>query len=396
MSTNDFDVAVVGLGALGSAAAYHSAIKGAKIIGFEQFDFGNVHGSSHDTSRIVRTSYGQPEYVALARAAYKDWADLERRSGLQMLTITGGVAFFPKPDESASKENTAGTNEFEKSMTAAGFARSLDENGIPYELLDSQEVNVRWPQFNIPKGVETIYTADSGIVHASRSVTAMQYQARAHGAVLKEKTRVDRIIPDRNGVVVETSQGRFHAAKVILAADAWINKLLAPLDAEIPLTVMQEQVTYYKPTDISPFHETKFPVWIWAGEKYFYGFPSYGEPTVKAGRDTSNNLMTPEERTFVPSENLLNELTSFMDGIIPTKGQPLRTVTCQYAITPDRQFIISQLKKHKNIIVGLGGGHAFKFAPAIGRVLAELAIDGTTTDDVSRFGIPKTGLDSKL
>lgn len=397
MSTNDdFDVAVVGLGALGSAAAYQAAIKGARVIGFEQFDFGNVHGSSHDTSRIVRTSYGQAEYVALARAAYKDWAELERRSGLQMLTITGGLAFFPKPDKSAAGGNGADANEFEKSMTAAGFSSSLDANGIPYELLDSQEVNTRWPQFNLPKGVDTIYTADSGIVHASRSVAAMQYQARANGAVLKEKTRVDRVIPDGNSVIVDTSQGRFRAAKVILAADAWTNKLLAPLGADIPLTVMQEQVTYYKPTDISPFHETKFPVWIWAGEKYFYGFPSYGEPTIKAGRDTSNNFMTPEERTFVPSEELFNELTSFMGSIIPAKGQPLRTVTCQYAITPDRQFVISPLKKHKNIIVGLGGGHAFKFAPAIGRVLAELAIDGTTKEDVSRFGIPKSGLESKL
>jgi len=396
MSTNHFDVAIVGLGALGSAAAYHAAIKGANVVGFEQFDFGNVHGSSHDTSRIVRTSYGSPEYVALARAAYEDWADLERRSGLQMLTITGGVVFFPKPDKSANNEKAVDAGEFEKSMSAAEFARSLDANGIPYELLDSQEVNTRWPQFNIPKDVKTIYTADSGIVHASRSVMAMQYQARAHGAVLMEKTRVDRVIPDGNGVAIETSHGRFHAAKVVLAADAWINKLLAPLGAEIPLTVMQEQVTYYKPTDVSPFHETKFPVWIWGGEKYFYGFPSYGEPTIKAGRDMSDNLMTPEQRTFVPSEKLFNELTSFMDGLIPGKGQPLRTVTCQYAVTPNRQFIISPLEKYKNIIVGLGGGHAFKFAPAIGRVLAELAIDGTTKEDISTFGIPKKGLGSKL
>ncbi|KAH6879460.1 FAD dependent oxidoreductase [Thelonectria olida] len=391
-----FDVAVVGLGALGSAAAYHAALKGAKVIGFEQFDFGNVHGASHDTSRIVRTSYGSPEYVALARAAYKDWADLERRSGLQMLTITGGVVFFPKPNESASPAKAVDVNEFEKSMSAREFARSLDANGIPYELLDSQEVNRRWPEFNVPEGVDTVYTADSGIVHASRSVIAMQYQARAHGAVLKEKTLVHRVTPDGNGVAVETSQGRFHAAKVILAADAWINKLLAPLGAEIPLIVMQEQVTYYKPADISPFHESKFPVWIWGGDKYFYGFPSYGEPTIKAGRDISNNFMTPEQRTFVPSEQLLNELTSFMDNLIPAKGQPLRTVTCQYAITPNRQFIISPLKKNKDIIVGLGGGHAFKFAPAIGRVLAELAIDGTTKEDVSNFGIPRTGSESKL
>ncbi|KAK7414178.1 hypothetical protein QQX98_006964 [Neonectria punicea] len=156
MSTTHFDVAVVGLGALGSAAAYHAAIKGANVIGFEQFDFGNVHGSP----RIVRTSYGSPEYVALARAAYRDWADLERRSGLQMLTITGGVVFFPKPEESTGQATTADFNEFEKSMSAAEFARSLDANGIPYELLGPEEVNRRWPEFNIPQGVETVYTAD--------------------------------------------------------------------------------------------------------------------------------------------------------------------------------------------------------------------------------------------
>jgi sarcosine oxidase len=392
MSSNTFQVAVVGLGALGSAAAYQAAIKGSKVIGFEQFEFGNVYGSSHDTSRIVRTSYGSPDYVALARAAYNDWAELERRSGLQMLTITGGVVFFPKLADKSD------LNEFEKSMSASEFTRSLDANKIPYELLDAQEVRKRWPAFNVPDGVQTIYTADSGMVHASKSVAAMQYQARANGAVLKEKTRVDAVIPNANGkgVTIETSQGQFHVEKVILACDAWINKLLAPLGCEIPLGIMQEQVTYYKPADLSPFEETKFPVWIWAGDRYFYGFPMYGEPAIKAGRDTSNNLMTPEERTFIPSEDLFNELTSFMGNLIPKRGEPLRTITCQYAITPDRQFVISPLKNHPSIIVGLGGGHAFKFAPAIGRVLAELAIDGSTKEDISNFGIPRTSAASKL
>ncbi|RGP77227.1 sarcosine oxidase [Fusarium longipes] len=386
MSNNTFNVAVVGLGALGSGAAYHASVKGASIIGFEQYEFGNVYGSSHDTSRIVRTSYGSPDYVALARAAYKDWTELERRSGLQMLTITGGVVFFPRTISDESQ-----LNEFEKSMSAGEFTRSLDANGIPYELLDSQEVKKRWPAFDVPEGVQTIYTADSGIVHASKSVAAMQYQARANGAVLKEKTRVDAVIPNKNGkgVTIKTSKGNFYADKVILACDAWINKLLAPLGSEIPLTIMQEQVTYYKPADLTAFDETKFPVWIWAGDRYYYGFPMYGEPAIKAGRDTSNNFMTPENRTFVPSEELFNELTSFMGNLIPEKGEPLRTITCQYAITPDRQFVISPLKNHPNIIVGLGGGHAFKFAPAIGRVLAELAIDGTTKEDISNFGIPR-------
>lgn len=375
-----FDVAVVGLGALGSGAAYQAAIKGAKVIGFEQFELGHVRGASHDTSRIVRTSYGNPEFVALARSAYKDWADLEKRSGLQLLDITGGVVFLPRGGPTPSSD----------------FTKSLDANGVPYELLDSKEVNRRWPGFNIPDGIDAVYTADTGIVHASKAVTTMQYQARANGAVLREKTRVDRVTPDGDGVVIETSRGRVRAAKVILAADAWINKLLGPLGSEIPLSVMQEQITYFKPADPARFDPKRFPVWIWGGEKWFYGFPTYGEPTIKAGQDAQQNLMTPEDRTFVQSPEVLKTLKTHMDTIIPDHGQDLRTVTCQYAITPDRQFIIGPLQKHPDIIVALGNGHAFKFAPAIGRVVAELAIDGETSDDISKFPVPKPAGPSKL
>lgn len=390
-----FDVAVVGLGVLGSAAAFHAALKGVKVIGLEQYDFGNVHGASHDTSRIVRTSYGSPEYVALARAAYKDWAHLEEKSGMHMLTITGGVVFFPKTEaKKALTQEEAGS--FADSMTAKEFVRSLDENKIPYELLNSEEANKRWPQFNLPSDVETVYTADSGIVHASRSVAAMQHQARAHGATLKEHTRVDRITPNAQGVLLETSRGQIQAKKVILTPDAWANHLLKPLGAEIPLTVMQEQVTYFKPDRVEPYSSDKFPVWIWAGSQYYYGFPTYGEPTIKVGQDMACNYMTPEERTFEPSPRILSDTEKLTSSIIPGKGKALRTVTCQYAITPDRQFVITALPEHKDIIVGLGGGHAFKFAPAIGRVLAELAVDGKTNEDISKFGMPRKKQELKL
>ena len=370
-----FDVAVVGLGALGSAATYQAALKGAKVIGFEQFEFGHVHGSSHDTSRIVRTSYDAPEYVALARSAYKDWAKLEEATGQKLLNITGGVVFVTKNGTTSVKDWTS----------------SLDTNGVPYEQLGHKEVMKRWPQFNIGDNVDTVYTPDTGIVHASRSVAAMQYLARSHGAVLKEHTRVERVTRQSSGgVIIETSKGRFHAAKVILAADAWTNKLLSPLNAEIPLEVTQEQVTYYKPSNPEAWTQQNFPVWIWGGDIWFYGFPSFGEPTIKAGRDRAENFMAPENRSYVHSQELLQQLTSFMNDVMPDKDrQTLRTVTCQYTVTPDRQFIISPLEKHRDIIVGLGAAHAFKFAPAFGRVLAELAIDGQTTDDISKFGIPK-------
>jgi sarcosine oxidase len=369
-----FDVAVIGMGALGSAAAYQLARRGVNVVAFEQFELGHVRGASHDTSRIIRTSYGAPEYVRLAQSAYRDWAELEAVTGETFVTVTGGLVFFPAGGP----------------YSADDFRSSLTETGVPYELLTPAEVSARWPQFSLPEGAQAIYTADSGIVHASRSVAALQMQARAHGAVIRDRTPVERLVPDADGVVIHTAHGEVRAGKVIVAADAWTNELLAPLGAAIPLVTMQEQVSYFKPRDVAAFDRDSFPVWIWEDEYCYYGFPTYGEPSIKAARDVSNNYMTPQGRTFVPSAELLDQLTSFMGSTIPGSGQVLRTVTCQYALTLDRRFIISPLEEHPNIIVGLGAGHAFKFTPTIGRILAELAVDGASTEDISAFAVRPT------
>jgi sarcosine oxidase len=380
----DFDVAVVGLGALGSAAAYQLARRGAKVVAYEQFELGHVRGASHDTSRIIRTSYGSPEYVRLAQSSYRDWAELEAATGEQLTVITGGLVFIP----------TDGP------FSASHFVDSLSEVGIPHELLSPAEVSERWPQFSLPDGVETVYTPDSGIVHAARSVAALQMHARVNGATLRDRTPVLSLTPTHDGVVVHTESGDVRARKVVLTTDAWTNTLLEPLGAEIPLITMQEQVTYFKPADPAQFDRDRFPVWIWEDEYCFYGFPTYGEPTIKAARDRSDNLMSPEERTFVPSPELLSQLTGFMGETIPDSGEALRTVTCQYAITPDRNFVIGALPQHPDILVGLGAGHAFKFTPTIGRILAELALDGETSDDISTFSVasaadPQGGVDSR-
>lgn len=379
-----YDVAVVGLGALGSAAVWQAARKGAKVVGFEQYEFGHVKGASHDTSRIVRTAYDAPQYVALAQSAYQDWAVLEKAVGMKLLTVTGGIVVL------------ANDKSWSSGPKLTDYTASLDANNLSYEVLDSQQVKQRWPQISITDGMSAVYSADTGMAHAAKSVMAMQYAARAHGAVLKESTPVTAVTPvaggsKDKGYLISTSQGNFRANKVILAADAWTNKLLAPLGAHIPLQVMQEQVTYFKPAEPAAFSPDRFPVWISAiGGTTFYGFPTYGEPTIKAARDLSENHMTPEHRTYVPSQELLDQLTTFMNGFIAKeqKLEVLRTVTCQYAITPDRQFVLGPLDTHPDIFVALAAGHGFKFAPVIGRVLAELAIDGKTTEDISKFGVP--------
>ncbi|SDO25931.1 sarcosine oxidase [Microbacterium sp. ru370.1] len=371
-----FDVAVVGLGALGSAAAYHLARRGSRVVAFEQFELGHVRGASHDTSRIVRTSYGSAAYVRFAQAAYREWAALEAATGERLLTVTGGVVFIPDDGP----------------YDAADFARSLSASGVPFEMLGPAEVRARWPQFAVPEGVTCVYTPDSGIAHAARTVATLQMHARVLGATLRDRTRVDRLRPDGEGVIVSTSGGDVRARRVVVAADAWTNELLEPLGIRIPLEVMQEQVSYFAPADPEAFDRDRFPVWIWEDEQCFYGFPTYGEPTIKAARDVSENRMTPAERTFVPSPERAAELTAFLAATIPTSGPLLRTVTCQYALTPGRRFVIGPLTEHPDIVVALGAGHAFKFTPAIGLALAELARGEDTTDDLTAFALDATAV----
>lgn len=369
-----YDVAVVGLGALGSATAYHLARAGVRTVAFEQYELGHVRGASHDTSRIVRTSYGSPEYVRFAQAAYREWAALEAATGERLLTITGGVVMIPDDGP----------------YDADDFARSLAENGVPYELLSPAEMRARWPQFAVPDGVTTVYTPDSGVAHAARTVATLQMHARMLGAELRDHTRVDALLPMQDGVVVSTSAGDVRAGRVVVAADAWTNALLEPLGIRIPLEVMQEQVSYFAPENPAAFDADRFPVWIWEDEQNFYGFPAYGEPTIKAARDVSENHMTPEERTFVPSPERVAELEAFLARTIPAAGTLLRTVTCQYALTPGRRFVLGPLREQPDIIVGLGAGHAFKFTPAFGLGLAELAIGDGTTDDLGAFAVDAT------
>ena len=364
-----FEVAVVGMGALGSAATYHLARRGARVVAFEQYELGHVRGASHDTSRIVRTSYGSSAYVRLAQSAYRDWADLEAESGERLLTIAGGIIMLP----------VAGP------YSASDFTAALTECDVEHELLSPAEVHARWPQFHVPEDVETVYTADTGIAHASRTVATLQMRARVHGADIRDRTPVVALEPDGDGVIVRTAQGDIRAGKVIVTADAWTNELLEPLGAAIPLDIMQEQVSYFRPEHPEQYDRSSFPVWIWEDDECYYGFPTYGEPTIKAARDVSENRMTPATRSFVPSPELIEQLTGFMHDVIPGSGPELRTVTCQYALTKDRRFVLSALPQYPEIIVGLAAGHGFKFTPALGRVLAELALDGESTDDLSEF-----------
>lgn len=313
------DVAVVGLGALGSATTYQLARRGVDVMGLEQFELGHVRGASHDTSRIVRRAYERPEYVRLADAAYRDWADLQTVTGEHLLTPTGGLTFCPADGP----------------VPASDYLGSLRAVGCDVEELDQAALARRFPAFRVPEDVTAVYDPSSGIVHANRTVATLQLHARVAGAQLRPRCPVSAVDDSAgDGVVLSTAAGPVHASTVVLCTDAWTPKLLAPLGVTVPLRVMQEQVTYFAPDSPADFAPGEFPVWIWQGDFCFYGFPTYGEPTIKAARDVSEVLTDPDARTFVPHPERLEQLLAFMAATVPGSGPALRTVTCQYTLTP--------------------------------------------------------------
>ncbi len=373
------DVAVVGLGALGSATAYQLARRGVDVVGFEQFELGHVRGASHDTSRIVRRAYERPEYVRLADAAYRDWAELQTVTGEHLLSPTGGLTFC-----------AAGSP-----VPASDYLDSLRTVGCDVEELDAAAVADRFPAFRVAEDVTAVFDPAAGIVHANRTVATLQLHARVAGAELRPQCPVTALDDSAgDGVVLSTAGGPVHAGTVVLCTDAWTAKLLAPLGAAPPLRVMQEQVTYFAPDRPSDFAPGRFPVWIWQDELCFYGFPTYGEPTVKAARDVSELPTDPDARTFVPDPGRLAELQAFMAATVPGSGPALRTVTCQYTLTPDRDFVLDVVPGHPDLLLGLGAAHAFKFTPTFGRVLADLATTGASDEDLSLFSADRPALRS--
>jgi glycine/D-amino acid oxidase-like deaminating enzyme len=153
-------------------------------------------------------------------------------------------------------------------------------------------------------------------------------------------------------------------------------------------------VTYFRPRDPAVFSPGRLPLWIWMDDPSYYGFPCYGEPTIKAARDCSGIEVTGNERPFEPDAAQLSQLSDFMARILPASGPPVRSKTCLYTLTPDRDFVISTVPGHPEVTVGLGAGHGFKFAPTIGRLLADLAVTGATPLDLSAFRLDRDALTS--
>jgi len=389
--TERFDVVVVGLGGLGSATAWQLARRGARVLGLERFALGHVRGASHGDSRIIRLSYHSPGYVANAREAYADWADLAADSGVPQVTRCGGADIFPVG----------------AAIPLADYAEAMTAEGVPFELLDAGTSRRRFPALAVPDGADVLYSERSGYVQPSAATATMQRRAIAHGAVLREHSQVVELVQLVDGPVGRGGPGRvdagvrvrcadgstFEAGSAVVTADAWTNQVLAGLDVTLPLTVTKEQVVHFDVRGREATHTAPvMPIWIWMDDPSYYGFPTVGEPTVKVGQDCGGDPIDPDLRDFEPMAGALDRMRAFVQEVIPGAGEVTRVTTCLYTLTPDRDFVAGLVPGHERVTVGLGAAHGFKFAPWFGRVLADLATLGTTSSDLAAMQLDRPAL----
>ncbi|MEX1092370.1 MAG: N-methyl-L-tryptophan oxidase [Acidimicrobiia bacterium] len=375
----DYRVIVIGMDGIGSAAAYRAARRAGKaVLGIEQFPLGHPNGGSEDHSRIIRLSHHTPGYVSLARAAYRAWSEVEMDSGQQLVIKTGGLDLAPG-------DAVIGLDSYRDAMTVAGVA---------FEELDSTAVMSRWPQWQLEDDTTALFQPDAGIVMASKANSAHRAMAKRYGARILEATIVTSVEEIGGEVVVETTDGRFTAGGLIIAAGGWTNQTLAHLQVSFPLELTQEQVVYLTPSaNPSAFAADRFPIWIWMTVPSFYGFPLFGEPAVKLSWDRCEIVTDVDNRSHVPRQDVIDAVTAFATARLPdAAGDVHLSKTCLYTLTPDRDFIVDRVPGTENVYMAVGAGHAFKFASLLGSILVELAIDGETEQDISPFAADRAAL----
>ncbi|WP_148505208.1 N-methyl-L-tryptophan oxidase [Paenibacillus beijingensis] len=377
-----YDVIVIGLGSMGSAAAYHLAKRGQRVLGLERFGSPHDQGSHHGGSRIIRQAYFEdPAYVPLLLRAYELWEEIEKESGTNILNITGGLMMGS-----------------ENSLTVKGSIDSAKAWNLSYDILDAKEIHRKFPIFTPPEGTIALYEEKAGFVRPENSVLAHLLQAEKHGADLRFFEPVIRweAHPSGEGVTVVTADGEYEAGRLVVSPGAWAPNVLE--DLGVNLLIERQVMMWFAPTDgIEPFRVGNMPIYIWEAEDgvQFYGFPSFGLggegakiAFFRMGQPCTADTI---DRNVYDSE--IDKMREYIGSRIPQlNGKLLQARTCLYSNTPDEHFLISLHPRHKQVAIGAGfSGHGFKFASVVGEILADLATEGTSRLPIELFSPNRFG-----
>jgi sarcosine oxidase len=374
-----FDVVVVGLGAMGSAALHHLARRGKRVLGVERYAPGHDRGSSHGETRIIRLGYFEhPSYVPLLRRAYKLWRELEEAAGRALLHITG-IAEIGPPNSALIK----------------GTLACAQMHGLRHEVLAAADLMRRLPVFRVPPDYAAVLQPDGGILQAEASIAAQLALATEAGAELHSGETVRAVEPRAGHVRIVTDRGNIDAGAAIIAAGPWVRSLLPGLAARLRVT--REVMGWFETTDARLFSSSRLPVFIIESRHgMHYGIPP--RETIHLGIKVAKHHHRSEtvdpdgyDRTVSAEDEALIR-AALADHLPAANGRLLTAKTCLYTMTPDGHFLIDRLPGAPNIIVASPcSGHGFKFAPVIGEILADLAIRGATAHDIARFSLGRFG-----
>jgi sarcosine oxidase len=355
-----FDVIVLGGGTMGTAAAWALGKRGLQTLVLEQFRHVHDQGSHGGETRVIRHAYAEsPEYVPLVRRADQLWQELEATTGEQVLVRCGGLE-----------------------LAAPGFVHaraaraSADEHGLSYEWLAPEEVETRWPAFRVPHDWDALYSPDSGFLLTVPALQGMANAARALGATIVEETAAVAWSATPDAVWVETPAARYEAGALIVTAGAWATRMLADLD--LPIRILRKTLWWQEVDDPRQFEPERFPVFITdspAGE--IYGFPIYGVPGLKIANHAGGQVVDLEtvDRSTRAGEN--EDCLELTAHVLPgVRSHVIESTVCLYAMTPDTDFLLDRHPARPQVAIGVGfSGHGFKFAPAVGELLADLVVN---------------------
>jgi sarcosine oxidase len=370
-----YDVIVLGLGAMGSAALHQLAARGLRVLGLERFTIPHDRGSYHGRTRIIRMAYHEhPSYVVLLRRAYPLWRELEQESGERLLHVTGSL-----------DAGAVGGSFVDGSLA------SCREHGLAHELLSATEIASRFPAFHLPDDFAGVLQPEGGYLLAERAVVAFVEGARRRGAEVRTETSVREWRVDGESIEVRTESGVDRATALVIAAGAWAAKLV-PAIADLARPERQV-VGWFRPRRPELFEAERFPVFdILFEEGNYYGLPASGQPGFKLGRHGHlHEAADPDQvdRAIHPRDEavLRRALARYLpDG----DGDAVALTTCLFTNSPDQHFIVDRIHDLPPVVIAAGfSGHGFKFAPVIGEILADLATTGSSRHPIDRFRLAR-------
>lgn len=383
MQHKPFDIAVIGLGALGSSVLWQLSKSRKNILGIDQFSPPHSMGSTHGESRITRLAVGEGmDFVQVVKRSHEIWRELEKETGQEVMITTGGL-LFDSAGKSWSKHGSEGF-----------FARTVkfsEEGNIPHEVFDGRELKRRFSEFNLQDEDKVYFEPSAGILKPELAVSLQLSLAEKNGAVIKTHTKVFGVQPiSGGGVLIRTNHGDFEAGKALISAGPWIKDFLpAPEKSHFKIC---RQILHWIPKKEGFFELGKTPVFMWGfgedSEDFLYGFPSLDGQTIKVASesfverghpDTVSREVTSEEQQAFLEEKIAGRVIGIENRIAASK-------VCLYTMTADANFVIDKMPDFPEVLTASAcSGHGFKHSAGLGEALAEQLLEKTSKVDLKPF-----------